>query len=185
MKKIRFPVIMLLICLLVSTMGPTAFALEDPMIEGSYAVLLETNTDTVLYEKSAYERAYPASLTKMMTVLLAVEAIENQTVLPSGVTAALTNEVTASANYNYDQIVDGSTAGIFEGETMLLEDLLYCAMLSSANEACNILAEHIGGDIPSFINMMNERAAALGCSGTHFANTHGLPNPDHYTPPGT
>ena len=181
MKKFRFPVILLLICVLVSSMAPTAFALEDPVIEGSYAVLLETNTDTVLYEKSAYERAYPASLTKMMTVLLAVEAIENQTVLPSGVTAALTNEVTASENYNYDQIVDGSTAGILLGETMSLEDLLYCAMLSSANEACNILAEHIGGDIPSFINMMNERAAALGCSGTHFANTHGLPNPDHYT----
>ncbi|MBE6969846.1 MAG: D-alanyl-D-alanine carboxypeptidase, partial [Ruminococcaceae bacterium] len=181
MKKIRFPVMLLLICLLVSTMGPTAFALEDPVIEGSYAVLLETNTDTVLYEKSAYERAYPASLTKMMTVLLAVEAIENQTVLPSGVTAALTNEVTASESYNFDQIVDGSTASILLGETMSLEDLLYCAMLSSANEACNMIAEHIAGSVPAFVEMMNQRAAALGCSGTHFANTHGLPHDDHYT----
>ena len=181
MKKIRFPILILLIAALMGAVAPSAFALEPPTIEGTYAVLLETNTDTVLYEKAAYERAYPASLTKMMTVLLAVEAIENQAVLPSGVTAALTNEVTASANLNYDQIVDGSTAGILEGETMSLEDLLYCAMLSSANEACNILAEHIGGSVPAFIDMMNERAAALGCSGTHFANTHGLPNADHYT----
>ncbi|MBR2880346.1 MAG: hypothetical protein IKC02_06715, partial [Oscillospiraceae bacterium] len=67
------------------------------------------------------------------------------------------------------------------GETMSLESLLYCAMVSSANEACNVIAEYIGGTIPTFIEMMNTRATELGCRNTHFANTHGLPHDDHYS----
>ncbi len=156
-------------------------ALDAPDLEATYCVLLETNTDTVLYQQGQNERAYPASLTKIMTVLLAVEAIENQTVVPSGVTASPSVEVTASPNFDYDLISDGSTASILLGETMPLEDLLYCAMLSSANEACNIIAEFIGGSVSAFIGMMNQRATELGCTGTHFANTHGLPDDNHYT----
>ena len=78
-------------------------------------------------------------------------------------------------------IPDGSTAGIQPGETMTLGDLMYCAMLGSANEACNIIAVHISGSLSAFVEDMNERAAELGCTGTHFTNTHGLPDADHYT----
>ena len=111
-----------------------------------------------------------------MTVLLAVEAVELGNV-------ALADEVTAGENMTFDLLDDGSTAGITVGETMTLESLLYCAMLSSANEACNIIAEYISGSIPAFVERMNQRAAELGCGATHFANTHGLPNTDHYTTP--
>ena len=76
---------------------------------------------------------------------------------------------------------DGSTAGIVPGETMPLQDLLYCALLASANEACNVIAEYVSGSVEAFVEQMNALAAELGCSGTHFANTHGLPDDDHYT----
>lgn len=181
MKKIRFLSIFLFLTLLFASFAPAAMALEEPSLECAYCVLLETNTGTVLYSRGAEMRAYPASLTKMMTVLLAVEATENQTVLPNGDTAALSNLVTAQPGFNFDMIADGSTADILQGETMTLEELLYCAMLSSANEACNVIAMYIGGNVNTFVEMMNQRAAQLGCTDTHFANTHGLPNEEHYT----
>ena len=181
MKKIRFLSLILLLTLFFTLAAPAASALDAPEVEGSYCVLLETNTDTVLFEKGAYERAYPASLTKMMTVLLAIEAVEEQRTLPNGQAAALSNQVTANAGFDFDLIAEGSTENIMLGETMSLEDLLYCAMLSSANEACNIVGEYIGGSVGQFVEMMNQRAAELGCTGTHFANTHGLPNENHYT----
>ena len=181
MKKIRFLSTFLLLALLLSALTPSALALDDPAVECAYCVLLETNTGTVLYNRGGDQRAYPASLTKMMTVLLALEACENQALLPNGETCALHNSVTAQAGFNFDMIADGSTADILQGETMTLEELLYCAMLSSANEACNVIAMYIGGSVEAFVNLMNQRAAALGCMGTHFANTHGLPNDNHYS----
>ncbi|NLV86003.1 MAG: D-alanyl-D-alanine carboxypeptidase, partial [Clostridiales bacterium] len=137
-------------------------------------MLVDTVSGNVIYSKNEDSQIYPASLTKIMTVLLAIEAVERGEV-------ALTDYVTASGNISYDLIDDGSTAGIVAGETMTLENLLYCAMIASANEACNIIAEHISGSIPSFVERMNTRAAELGCTGTNFANTHGLPNSNHYT----
>ena len=181
MKKFRVLPLILIVALGLSLCGPAAFALDDPTVEATYCVLIETNTDTVLYSKGESARAYPASLTKMMTVLLAVEAVENQAALPDGSTCDLTNTVTAREGYDFDMIADGSTASIQVGETMPLEDVLYCAMLSSANEACNILAMYIAGSVDAFVERMNERARELGCIDTHFANTHGLPNDDHYT----
>ena len=181
MKKIRFLSTFLLLALLLGALSPMAYALDEPQVECSYCILLETNTDTVLYNRGGDTRAYPASLTKMMTVLLALEACENQALLPNGETAALSNPVTAQPGFNFDMIADGSTADILQGETMTLEELLYCAMLSSANEACNVIAMYISGSVDAFVERMNQRAAELGCTGTHFANTHGLPNDSHYT----
>ena len=68
------------------------------------------------------------------------------------------------------------SAYIANGETMTLENLLYCAMIASANDACNVIAEYVGGTISGFVDMMNTRAAELGCTETHFTNTHGLPD---------
>ena len=181
MKKIRFLSTFLLLALLLGALSPMAYALDEPQVECSYCILLETNTDTVLYNRGGDTRAYPASLTKMMTVLLALEACENQALLPNGETAALSNPVTAQPGFNFDMIADGSTADILQGETMTLEELLYCAMLSSANEACNVIAMYISGSVDAFVERMNQRATELGCTGTHFANTHGLPNDSHYT----
>ena len=175
MKKLKFLPIFLAVCLLACILPAfPAGALDDPEVESRVAIVMDKNTGYVFYSKSSDQIVYPASTTKIMTVLLAVEAIEAGEV-------SVYDEVTASSNIEYDLINDGSTAGIVPGERMTLENLLYCAMLSSANEACNIIAEYIGGTISDFIAKMNARAAELGCVNTHFANTHGLPNEDHYT----
>ena len=153
---------------------PPAFALEEPEVTAGAAILVDVTTQQMLFSLNENERVYPASLTKIMTVLLAVEAIDSQRVSPD-------DYVTASENITYDLIPDGSTAEIKVGETMTLRSLLYCAMVQSANEACNIIAEYIGGSITNFIVMMNNRAVELGCTGTRFTNTHGIPDTGHYT----
>ncbi len=175
MKKNKFAAIFLLVALLVSLLCATsASALTDPEVEAPNIVLAEASTGEILFTRNETARVYPASLTKIMTVLLAVEAIER------GETT-LTTEVMASGNITKDLEIDGSTAGITAGEILTLEGLLQCALVASANEACNVIAEHIGGSIEAFVNLMNTRAAELGCTDTHFANTHGLPNENHYT----
>lgn len=155
-------------------MPSSAKALSEPSTSSKAIVLVDTGTGSVLYAKNADEKVYPASTTKIMTALLTIEAIEAGKV-------SLTDSVTAGSDILTGLTEDGSTAGIVPGETMTLENLLYCTMLSSANEACNILAEYIGGDIKTFVGMMNSRAKELGCTGTNFTNTHGLPDYNHYT----
>ena len=174
MKKLKFLSIFLSFCLMAALLAVPASALEDPGIDSRVAVVLDRKTGEVFYEQNADLRIYPASTTKIMTVLLAVEAIE------SGSVSAY-DDVTATQNMTYDLIADGSNAGILVGETMPLINLLYCAMLPSANEACNVIAEFICGSIPAFIERMNARAVELGCENTHFTNTHGLPDINHYT----
>ena len=181
MKHVRFLAALLAAVMLTSVCAVSAAALEDPQADNSYAVVLLAERDggeTVLFTRNEAERLPPASLTKIMTVLLAVEAIE------SGA-ARLTDMVSAQPDLYYDISGDSSSVYIAIGETMTLQDLLYCAMLESANEACNVIAGYIaglnGGAISDFIADMNARAAELGCTDTHFTNTHGLPDDDHYT----
>lgn len=177
MKKLKFlSFVLIFVILTASFVTPSAYALSDPGMQSKNVVLLDANTGNVIYAKSESDKAYPASTTKILTVLLAVEAIEAGKV-------SLSDSVTAGGNITAGLSDDGSTAGIVTGETMSLENLLYCAMLSSANEACNIIGEYIGGDISTFVTMMNTRAKELGCVGTNFANTHGYPDYNHYTTP--
>ncbi len=174
MKKLKFLPLILLIAIVLGTFSPTAMALEDPVTQSNAIVLLETSTRLPIYTKNANTRVEPASTTKIMTALLAVEAVEAGRV-------SFDDVVTATHNMNFDLIPDGSSAGIQVGEEMTLQDLLYSAMLVSGNDACNVIAEYIGGTIPNFVNMMNLRAEELGCVGTNFTNTHGLPDDNHYT----
>lgn len=175
MKKSKIFSYILIFALISAMFMPgSAKALTDPTTNAKAVVLVDTSTGNILYSKAADEKVYPASTTKIMTALLAVEAIEKGKV-------ALTDSVTAGNDIMSGLSEDGSTAGIVPGETMTLESLLYCTLLSSANEACNIIAEYIGGDIQTFVGMMNTRAKELGCTGTNFANTHGLPDNNHYT----
>lgn len=176
MKKFRFSAILLILALIMTAMAPSAAALDDPDVESYAGVLMsiDGDTETVLYTKNEQDLVYPASLTKIMTVLLAVEAIEAGTV-------SLTDPVTANPGFNSDQIAGGTTVYLGLGEVMPLGDLLYCAMVASANEVCNVIGEYIGGSVSAFVERMNQRAAELGCTNTHFTNTHGLPDPDHYT----
>ena len=177
-KKARSAIAALLMIAVFITIIPLfsvgAMALENPEIAADAAYLYEYMSDTVLFNMSADKRIYPASTTKIMTVLLAIEAIDDGVCDENDI-------VTAAEDIWFDITPDGSTQNISAGEKMRLGDLLRCAMISSANESCNAIAAYISGDIQTFIALMNTKAKALGCNGTHFANTHGMPNDDHYT----
>ena len=175
MKKLRCTAAAMCLSLLLGLIAPHALADDAPELSSAKSALIgDMSSGRILYSVGAYTRSEPASITKMMTLLLAAEAIEAGEV-------SLEDRVTASKNCRFDLTDDSSTAHINAGETMSLEDLMYCAALVSANEACNIIAEHISGSTEKFVERMNSRAEELGCSGTHFANTHGLPDKEQYT----
>ena len=177
MKKYRVLSTLLCVVLLTALMLPfSAMAAPAPAFPARQAILMDANYDEVLYEKDAREKTYPASITKVMTALLVGEAIEQGKLTPD-------TKVTASATALSNLHANGSSANIKEGEEMTVKDLLYCLLVPSANEAANILAETVSGDIDSFITLMNRRAQELGCTGTHFANAHGLHDENHYTTP--
>jgi len=142
-----------------------------PQLSSEGAILIEAETGAVLYEKNATERFYPASTTKLMTALLALE------------NSALGETVTISHNAVYDIDVDSSRIWVDEGEELSMEESLYALMLPSANDLAYAIAEHIGGSKEGFAEMMNARAEALGCVNTHFMNPHGLDEDEHYTCP--
>ena len=131
-------------------------------------VLMDADTGQVLLERDMRSHRKPASITKIMTALLAVE-----TCLP-------TDPVTISEAAVRANPGDGSSAGLAPGEIVPLDELLYAVMLESANEAANAVAEHVSGTMEMFVKRMNERAAELGASDTHFANANGLDKDDHY-----
>jgi len=172
MKKIKLFPIILIVCLLFATMAPSAFALEDPQLTADHVLIADMASGRILYSKDMETQTAPASLTKIMTLLIAVEAIEN-----GEATAEDSVEAPADCRIGMDE--ESSTAGIVPGEVMKFGDVLYCAMLASANEACNIIATHLSGSIDAFVDRMNERAVELGCKNTHFSNTNGLTAADH------
>lgn len=179
MKAKRFLSVFLLFVLLVSlTVTPFAAAEEptlpeDPDIQAKAALLVDANTGAIVYAKNEHQELYPASLTKIMTALLVVEAIDKGQL-------SLDQEVTASSTIE-SLDTDGSTANIKPGEIMTVEQLLYCMLVVSANEACVILAEAVSGSVDAFVDQMNEKAQALGCENTHFVNPTGLHDSQHYT----
>ena len=133
------------------------------------ALLIDLNTGRTVYEQNADDRVYPASLTKIMTCLLAIENGNLSDVIT----------VDEAALSGLDQ--DSSVVGLKVGEQITLENLLYCMMVHSGNDAANVVAEYIAGSVADFVRMMNERAYELGCKDTHFNNPHGLHDESHYT----
>lgn len=174
MKKIRFFSLILIICLIFSVAAPGAWALDEPEMSATAVVLADLETGRLLYGKNMTEKVAPASLTKIMSILIAVEAIESGEIDPEKV-------VTAQSDCRVGMDDESSTSGIIPGEEMSFLNLMYCALLQSANEACNIIGTELSGSISAFVDRMNTRAAALGCTGTHFANTNGLTDEQHYT----
>ena len=143
----------------------------DPAV-GSYtyaAIVLDMKTGNVLYEHDADEKNYPASCTKIMTSLLALKHGD------------LDETVTVTSEAFSDLSSLASTWDLKVGEEMSLHQLLKCILVVSASEGANVAGVHIGGDLESFVEMMNEEAQALGCENTHFMNCHGLPRSEHYT----
>ena len=175
MKKRRLLSLFLSFALLIPLFGLTqADAYEDFDLDAKAGLLIEADTGEILYEKNAHQENYPASLTKVMVALLAFEAIDRGEL-------SLTDSITATETAFDGLSSDGSTANIVPGETMTVEQLLNCMLIVSANEACNILGEHLRGSVEAFVARMNERASELGCEHTHFANATGLHDPQHYT----
>ena len=152
----------------------TKTPVPDPDIQAKAALLVDWDTETVLYAKNEHTELYPASLTKIMTALLTLEAVDQGKL-------ALDQELTATASALDGLAADGSTAGIKVGETMTVENYLKCMLIVSANEACDVLAEGVSDSVSAFVAAMNARAAELGCKNTHFVNPNGLHDSQHYT----
>lgn len=144
---------------------------EGPGVYAEAAIVMEASTGLILYEKNIDRSYYPASITKIMTVLLALE------------NSNLGEVVTVSRNAVYDIEKDSSILWIDVGEQLTMQQCLYGILLESANDVAYAVAEHIAGSMPAFVDMMNEKAKSLGCENTHFMNPHGLPDNDHYTSP--
>ena len=150
-------------------------ALLDYAVDDTYYVrakasaLIDLDAGALLYGGNIDAQIYPASLTKIMTCMIALER------------GNLDDILTVSESSQQDLVIGGSMANLKVGEQISLRELLYCVMVSSANEACNVVAEYISGSISGFVALMNEYAAALGMTSTHYANTHGLHSDEHYT----
>ena len=140
-----------------------------PEIGSEAAILMEVDTGTILYAKNIHEELYPASTTKLMTCLLAQE------------NGSMTDMVPFSYEAVHSVPADGSSIGMDAGQSITLEQCMYGILVGSANEVANAVAEYTAGSIDAFTDMMNERAKELGCTNTHFTNTNGLHDEDHYT----
>ena len=142
---------------------------KGPEIKGDGAIVVDADTGNILFEKNIYDRFYPASTTKILTTLVALENGRLDDVLT--VSYAADNYVSKTS----------SRMGLTEGEQVTVEQALYGIMLESGNEATYAVGEHVGGSIAGFIKLMNRKAKELGCERSHFANSHGLHDDDHYT----
>ena len=138
-------------------------------IQADGGIVMEAGTGTVLYGKNMDQPYYPASITKILTALIVIESCD------------LDEIVTFSHDAVYNVEADSSSAGIDEGDQLTVRDCLYALLLASANESANALAEHVSGTREAFADLMNQRAASLGCTGSHFANPSGLNDENHYT----
>lgn len=142
---------------------------EDLTLSAASAILMDAKTGEILYEKNAYEKQYPASITKLMTILLALEKGE------------LTDTITFSHEAVYSIEQGSAHIAIQEGETLTLEQVLYGIILRSANECANAAGEYVDGSLEAFAEHMTERAKELGCQNTNFVNANGLFDENHYT----
>lgn len=178
MKKYTSPLAFFLALVLSLSLAAPALAaesaIEPPYIDATSAILVDADYDEVLYSLAPDELRYPASITKVMTGLLTIEAVERGEILMDSVVTLGDDLYTGIGE-------GGSSQGLKPGEILTVRDLLNCALIPSANEACNALASVVAGSIPAFVDRMNERAQELGMTGTHFTNTHGYHDDSHYT----
>lgn len=172
-KNIRRFLSLILSVFIIITLSPTAAYAdtawpENVSIQAEGGIVIDADTGTVLYGKNIHTTYYPASITKILTALIVVEQCD------------LNEMVTFSHNAVYNVEAGSSSAGLDEGDVLTVRDCLYALLMKSANESANALAEHVAGSTEAFADMMNQRAASLGCQDSHFANPSGLNNPDHY-----
>ncbi len=170
MKKYLFIIIVLSLAMSLSV---SAEFEPDFEVNAESVILINLDSNSVVYEKNADTPRPPASLTKIMTSLLLIEKVPD-----------LQNITMTAPNYIYDEFVglNVSTADIRQGETITAEQALYSMLLQSANEAASIVADYLsGGEMANFFAEMNQRAIQLGCNSTNFMNAHGLHHEEQYT----
>lgn len=138
-------------------------------IASDTGILMDADTGTVLFDKGGDQQRYPASITKIMTLLVAVE------------NSSMDEQVTFTETGVRNVAADSSNINSKVGEVMTIQDCLHALMIISANDAAAQIAEHVGGTEQNFIDMMNQRAAEIGCTNTHFTNSSGLPDENHYS----
>lgn len=143
--------------------------LEPDQLYGLSAILITAKSGDTIFEKDAYTRRYPASTTKILTVLLGIMMVEDleQTVVVSETAMNIPS--------------DSSTMGLHAGEEIKFIDVLYGTMMLSGNDGANVIAETVSGSIPAFVDLMNRTVLMYGCENTHFVNAHGYHDDDHYT----
>ncbi len=145
-------------------------AIEKPDLYAKAAILVDNASGKILFGKDENERVYPASTTKVLTAILALENLD------------LSKSTVISAEA-VDLPYGSSNAALKQGEVMNNRDLLYAMMLVSGNDCANVLAEAVSGSIDKFVVLMNEKLKEIGCTNSHFTNAHGYHDDDHYTTP--
>lgn len=163
MQRKVFSIIFLLVLLVCQVSWAWA---GEPQINGETAVLIDAKSGKVLYGKEENKKMYPASTTKILTALIALERANLQDVVTIGPNPSKAG---------------GTSMWLQPGEKLTLEELLYALLLNSANDAGVAIAEHIAGSVEAFAEIANNRAKELGALNTHFVNPHGMPNKDHYS----
>lgn len=156
-------------CMGARAAGGATSAGSEPQITADAAILMDANTFQICYQKNIHKQMYPASLTKIMTGILAAENGGPDDVV------TVSNDVTQSQSKNYANIA------LLPGETVTQDELMYTMFLASANDSAQMLAEHIGGSLDHFISLMNDRARQLGALDTNFSNPNGLPDKNNVT----
>lgn len=142
---------------------------QGPDVYSETAVLMDAETGMILYNKGMNEKRYPASITKIMTALLALE------------NCTLDEQVTFTEACLADQVAGSGNIGMQVGEVLTMEQCLMAVMVRSANDVATQVAEYVAGSVDAFVDMMNARAQELGCVNTHFVNASGMPDENHYS----
>lgn len=166
--KIKIAFKILLFTLIFIACFGFVFASSKPHINSKTAVAMDADSSIVLYNKDMDKKIYPASTTKIITAILAIENLS----LDKNVVVSKT-----AIKIPWDS----SSVYLKAGEIISINDLLYCLLLNSGNDAANVLAEAVSGDISTFVELMNTKAKELGCTNTHFNNAHGYSDDNHYT----
>lgn len=167
-----FVFVVLFSCLAAPATATAAYPV-DFELNSQAALLVDLGTGDVVFEKNADERMEPASVTKIIVAILLIEKV------PDLASVSIT-----APNYVFDLLLgtNSSLSGVQRGETLTAEQLLHSLLIPSGNDAAMVIADYLGeGSIDAFVEMMNQKAAELGCTNTHFANPHGLHDPEHYT----
>ncbi len=160
--------ILIFVILFIVLINNYVFA-DELRLNATSAILVEVSTGRIIYERNSTEKKYPASITKIMTAILVLENCK------------LEDMVTVSESALSNIPSGYVTCDLIAGEEISVENLLYALMVKSANDAAYVLAEHVGGTVDAFSDMMNIKARELGCTGTHFVNPNGIHEERHYT----